>query len=157
MGCVFIGAALLASCKSAPPPPPPIVIKTSIVVAADANPDARQRPSPVVVRIYKLKDDDAFRNGDFFALYDKEQATLTASLVSREEFELSPGDKRSLSAALPPDVRFIGVVAGYRDIRNSEWRAEAPIVVKIPPKNAKENIINVTVNVGRSSVSMIAQ
>src|SRR5271155_5434729 len=83
---LMISCATLTACKSAPPKPPkPQVVKLIVSASTDVNPDALGRPSPVVVRIYQLKDDAAFKDADFFALYDKEQPTLAASLISREE------------------------------------------------------------------------
>jgi type VI secretion system protein VasD len=125
---LMMSAAWLGACSSSPPKPQPI--KMNIVVSADVNPDAANRPSPIVVRVYQLKDDAAFKEADFFALNDKEQATLAAALVSREEFELTPGEHRAVDFKLSPDAHFVGVAAAYRDIRNAQWRAEIGVVKK---------------------------
>ena len=93
----LLAACALAACKSAPPPEPkpvPVTVKLSIAVSPDVNPDSQKRPSPIVVRVYQLKDDAAFKAADFFALYDKEQATLAASLVSRERIRTQAGRTR---------------------------------------------------------------
>ena len=119
---LFAASCLLAACASAPPKPQPLNVKLNIVVSADVNPDAQNRPSPVVVRIFQLKDDGPFKDSDFFALYDKEEATLAASLVSRVEYELAPGETRSVDYSVSPDARFIGVIAAYRNIRDAQWR-----------------------------------
>ena len=118
-----IGLFALASCGSAPPKP----VKAEAVVsaAADVNPDADGRPSPIVLRVYQLKADAAFANADFFALYDQEQQTLGADLLAREEFVLAPGDSKKVEFGVQPEARFIGVAAAFRDIRNAEWRALA--------------------------------
>jgi len=119
---LLAACAALASCASAPPKPQPITAKLSIIVSADVNPDAQNRPSPIVIRLYQLKDDAAFKDADFFALYDKEEATLAAALVSRVEFELAPGERRNVDFTMSLDARFIGVTAAYRDIRGAAWR-----------------------------------
>jgi type VI secretion system protein VasD len=126
----------------------------NIAVSADVNPDTQNRPSPIVLRVYQLKDDAAFKDADFFALYDKEQATLAAALVSREEFELAPGEHRSVDYKLSPDAHFVAVAAAYRDIRNAGWRAE------IGPSSkgtvvVKKNKIGIAVE--RARVSFAAQ
>jgi type VI secretion system protein VasD len=117
---------VLTACKSAPPPKPPKpqVVKLTIAVSADANPDAQHRPSPLVLRVYQLKDDAAFKDADFFGLFDKEQGVLGGSLISREEFELAPGTQKVIDYQLSLDARFVGVAAAYRDIGNSVWRTE---------------------------------
>jgi type VI secretion system protein VasD len=136
--CVLSGALLVACAgkppKPPPPPPPPPPVRLTIAVSGDVNPDAQNRPSPIVVRLYQLKDDAPFRAADFDALYDKDGATLGAALVSREDFEFAPGDRHEEELALPPEVRFIGVVAAYRDIRNAAWRtvARTPVAEAAP-------------------------
>ncbi len=120
---LLAACAVLGSCASAPKKPQPIVFKMNVLVSADVNPDAQNRPSPIVVRIFQLKDDAAFKDADFFALYDKEQAILGAALVSRVEYELAPGESRSADFAVAPETRFIGVIAAYRNIRDAEWQA----------------------------------
>jgi len=148
-GLLLAGLALLAGCGSSPPKPQPI--KMNIVVSADANPDAQNRPSPIVVRVYQLKDDAAFKDADFFALYDKEQATLAAALVSREEFELAPGEHRSVDYKLSPDAHFVGVTAAFRDIRNASWRAEMGAPDKRMINLVKKNKIGIAVDRARVS------
>jgi len=148
----FLAAcAALAACSAAPPKPQPVNVKLSIAVSADVNPDAQNRPSPIVIRIYQLKEDAAFKGADYFALYDKEAATLTATLVSREELELAPGERHAADFSISPDIRFIGVVAAYRDIRNAEWRAQAGTVEKGVADVVKKNKIAIAVDRARVS------
>jgi type VI secretion system protein VasD len=143
----------LTACKSAPPKPQ--VVKLTVSVSADANPDAQNRPSPIVIRVYQLKDDAAFKDADYFALYDKEQATLAASLVSREEFEVAPGAQKALDYKLSPDAKFVGVAAGYRNIRDAGWRAEIGAQDKGLAGIAKKKKLNVAA--GRASVALSAE
>ncbi len=120
--CVAIA---LAGCSSKPPKPPPPT-KAAIVVSADVNPDSAGRPSPIVVRLYQLKEEGAFNSASYFALSDKEQATLGPSLESREEYELKPGETKELTLKIPPEARYLGAVAAYRDLNNSKWKALSP-------------------------------
>jgi type VI secretion system protein VasD len=151
---LFAACALLAACHSAPPKLLPPVTKMRITVSADVNPDAQNRPSPIVVRIYQLKDDAAFKDSEFFPLFDKEQATLSASLVSRAEFELATGEQRMFDYQLTPDTAFVAVAAAYRDIRNAQWRAVSAAPDNKPAKVAKTN--KITVVVERARVSFAA-
>lgn len=113
----------------APPPPKPIPTSVSghIVAAAALNPSVSQRPSPLVLRLYELRSATAFNQAEFMALYQADQATLGADLVSREEVLLQPGEIRPMGKPLAADTRFIGVVAVYRDLERSRWRAIVPI------------------------------
>jgi type VI secretion system protein VasD len=134
-----IAVALTGCFKKTPPaapaaPPAPVItiaappdarVKATmtIAVSADTNPDASGRPSPVVVRVYQLRGDGAFNGADYFPLYDNEKMVLGEELVSRDEFVMNPGERRSLDVTLAADTRFVGAIAAFRDIRNAQWRA----------------------------------
>lgn len=122
LALMLASGGMLAACKAAPPKPQ--LLKLSFSISTDVNPDDKNRPSPIVLRVYQLKDDAPFKDAEFFALSDKEQATLGPALVSRIEFELNPGEQRTVDYQLSPDAHFVGVAAQYRDYRNAAWRAE---------------------------------
>jgi type VI secretion system protein VasD len=149
LGCLV----LLAGCSSAPPKP--VATKATLVVAQDVNPDSNGRPSPIVVRIYQLKEEGAFNNADYFALMDKEQEALGASLLSREEYELQPGESRTLDLKIPPEARYLGAIAGYRDIRNAHWKALSPA----PEKSLKDLVVTkkLTISFGKAEVKVAAK
>lgn len=140
----------LAACAAKPPKP--VKARLSIAAAANANPDADGRPSPVVVRVYQLKDDAAFGNADFFAIFDKEEATLAGSLVGREEFVLAPGDKRTEEFGVSREAKFVGVAAAFRDIRNSQWRVLQPAPKKGLVNIVKKDALNIVVE--KASVTL---
>lgn len=98
----------------------------TISVSEDANPDSNGRPSPVVVRVYQLKTDAAFTASEFFPLFDDEQKVLGPELISRDEFVLAPAERRTIDVALSGETRYVGAIAAFRDIRNSEWRVLVP-------------------------------
>ena len=114
----------LGSCASGPPKPSKA--RMTVIAQADVNPDAGGRPSPVVVRVYQLQQDAKFANADFFALFDDEQQALGADLLARDEVTLAPGERKELQLVVKGEAKFLGAVAAYRDIRNSQWRAVQP-------------------------------
>ncbi len=126
----FMFSVVLTGCATGPAPSLPTELSVSVVATARANPDTRGRPSPVVVRIYELKTPAQFNAADFFSLNDKEQATLGAELLHREELVVSPGEIKQLKRKIAADARALGVVVAYRDLERSVWRAthalEAP-------------------------------
>jgi type VI secretion system protein VasD len=148
IGFLLVTGVCLISC-SGPPKVIPVKVSLTFMASQDVNPNAENRPSPVVVRMYQLKDDAAFKGADYFALFDKEQATLGAALVSREEYELLPGEHRTLDLQLSPDAHFLGVVAAYRDIRNAAWRAQIGAQDKTLETIVKKNQVNVAVERAR--------
>jgi type VI secretion system protein VasD len=132
--CLVLAAAI--NCAK-PPPPAPIVIpapaaptptptRMTIATSADTNPDATGRPSPIVLRVYQLKGDDAFNRAEFFALYDDDQKVLGAEMVSRQEFMLAPSASQTVELNVADDAQFVGAVAAFHDIRNAQWRVIVP-------------------------------
>jgi type VI secretion system protein VasD len=131
----LLASALLVACSSGPSlpkivfTPPPARLATTVTATPQVNPDARKRPSPVLVRVYELKADTAFVNADFMSLYQGDSTTLAADIVYREEFMLQPGETRKLDRLLDDKSRFVAVVAAYRDIEKARWRAITPLAV----------------------------
>jgi len=140
-----LAAALVApACKKVPLiPSKEATAKVALAASADVNPDASGKPSPVVVRVYQLKGDAAFAMADFFSLFDDETKVLGPELIGREEYLLTPAERRTVELVVPKTARFVGVIAAFRDIRNSQWR----VVVPAPLKNN-----NVTLSVERARV-----
>ena len=152
--------AMLAAgaCAKAPPPPslPPITIaappevKTkfamTLAASADSNPDATGRPSPVVVRVFQLKTDAAFKGADYFQLFDDDQKVLGPELISRDEYVLAPSEKKTIDVVVSRDARFVGALAAFRDFRNAQWRGLAP---------APRGSFNVTIERARVVVSAL--
>lgn len=118
------GVAVLTGCGSAPKP---VVVKLTIEASTDANPDTRGRPSPVTVKLFELKSSASFEKADFFSLFDRERETLGPELVGRDELVLRPGDRVVQERKLAPEVQFIGVLVGYRDLERSQWRLSIPV------------------------------
>jgi type VI secretion system protein VasD len=129
----------LSGCASAPKP----VISTlqiSVEAAADTNPDARRRASPITVRVYALKTLGAFESADFFSLFEKDQATLGAEVVAREELLLRPGETKVLNMKLGPEAKSIAYFAAFRDLEKATWRGSKAIVVG-QPANIKVRVL----------------
>lgn len=149
--CTLVACALLlVACASKPPKPVPA--RAQIIVSADANPDTSGRPSPVVLRVFQLRNDGEFATADFFALYDKEKETLGASFISREEYVLAPGETRNLQLELNGEARFLGAIAAFRDIRSARWRA----LTRAPEKTLTDLLgkDGVTLNIGKDSLTL---
>jgi len=131
-GALMLAAVLLAACGA--PPPKPVVTNVALTLnaAADANPDARGRASPLTVRVYVLKSPGPFEGADFFSLFEKDTATLGPELIKREELLLRPGDSKKLEFTLEPDAKTIAVLAAYRDLERARWRDVRPLEVGKP-------------------------
>lgn len=124
---VLLGGAGLAGCSSPPPKPVTTPVSLQLVGAADMNPDARGRASPLAVRVYALKTSAPFDAADFFALFEKDQATLGAELIHKEEALLRPGASHPLKFVLPADAKALAFLAAYRDLERARWREVRPV------------------------------
>lgn len=118
-------AILLAACAA--PPKKPTVVQANVAAAADVNPDTSGRASPVVIRVYELKNLTAFQNADFFSLYERGKETLGGELLASEEIILRPGEKKHFERPLQADTRFVAAVAAFRDLDRASWRASIPV------------------------------
>ncbi len=125
---------LLQACAKPPPPATPTSVSGNLVAAATLNPSVTQRPSPLRLRVYELKSDTAFKQADFMALYQADQATLGAELVARDELTVQPGESRVYARTLAAETRFLGVLAAYRDLEHAVWRS----VVAVVPARAQQ-------------------
>lgn len=105
--------------------------KLDITITAEAgvNPDGKGRAAPILVRIYELKSESVFEAADYFSLSSNDKALIGSELLVRDEFILRPGDVKTIRRKSHPDLAAIGVVAGYRDLAQADWRA----VQKIDP------------------------
>lgn len=141
--CVIVamaceGCALLKK-KAPPPPAPPGTVVApvagkrkaalTLTAASEVNPDRNDRSSPVLVRVYQLKADAAFKTAQFDDLYDDDKKVLGEAYVARHDVTLAPGGKQQLELPLADETGYIGVVAAFRDIlsSSSQWRAVAPV------------------------------
>lgn len=104
-------------------------LEIKVSAAEDVNPDEKGRAAPIMVRLYELKGDAVFLAADYFSLQNSDKAVLADDLLVRDELVLKPGETRILRRRSHPDVNAIGVIAGYKDLVNSDWRA----VQKIDP------------------------
>lgn len=112
----------LAACGASP-------TRTSLTLSAAAglNPNQAAQPSPLVVRVYELKSVDTFNQLQFFDLFDQDVAKLGADLLNRRELEIQPGATVTWQREADPAARFVGAIAGYRELANITWRASVPL------------------------------
>jgi type VI secretion system protein VasD len=122
---------MLAGCGvvssiSRPDDPAPTAVPTAtfeVIAERSLNPDVNGIPKPVLLRFYELRATAAFERAGFLDLQDKDEAQLGGDFVRRDEFLITPGERRVLERKGNPDVRAFGVFAAYRDLERSTWRA----------------------------------
>ena len=117
---LLVSLLVLAGCGRAKTQ---VQMRVTMEASKDANPNSRDQPSPVVVRVYALKSEDLFKGADFFTLWDNEKQVLGADLLVRRQYEIQPGGTVDKNDAINSETVYIGVVAAFRDINSATWRA----------------------------------
>lgn len=123
LACVL----LVSGCAALSPYSRVTKLELSLSASDDLNPDLHGRPSPIVLRLLELKHPVAFENADFFSLYQRPKAALAVDLVNSEELELSPGKHLDLKLQVSDASHYVGVLAAYRDLPQSQWRYVIPL------------------------------
>jgi type VI secretion system protein VasD len=69
----------------------------------------------------------AYETDDFFSLYQRPKEALSPDMVMLEVLELRPGEQREMKLSVQPGSRYVGVLAAYRDLPESNWRVVIPL------------------------------
>lgn len=136
---LMAGLALaLAACAKEPEPPRTLTL--TVTGGAGINPNAEGTATPVVLRLYELRQASGFEAAGFFDLQDGAQATLGPDLVRSERIALRPGQTVETTWTLDEASRTVGAVAAFRDLDRADWRASAPLTAE------KAQALSVTVS-----------
>ena len=103
--------------------------ETTIEISSHSqlNPNNKQKPSPVILRIFELKDIEFFQNSSFIDLYDGQNPTLKKALTAQHEKEIWPKSKMSFTFSLKSETKYIGMVAAYRRHSEQSWKTLSPV------------------------------
>lgn len=123
----LIALLLMAGCSSLSPYSHVTKLNLKLTASDQLNPDLNGRPSPIVVRLFELKHPVSFENADFFSLYERAKETLKPDMVASEEMELRPGQTVELKLSVEEGSRYVGVLAAYRDLSDTQWRFTLPV------------------------------
>ncbi|PJE44096.1 MAG: type VI secretion system lipoprotein TssJ [Pseudomonas sp.] len=127
--CLALLAAMLSltGCAALSPYSDMTKLDLTLNGSDELNPDLNGRPSPIVLRLIELKHPVAFETADFFSLYQRPKEALSPDMVVLEELELRPGEQREMKLSVQPGSRYVGVLAAYRDLPESNWRVVIPL------------------------------
>jgi type VI secretion system protein VasD len=147
-GALAVATALvLAACAAMEEPLGPQPVAGRIQVMPGLNPNAEGRPSPVTIRLYQLRDREAFLDASLQELVMQDTDTLGPALLSRDSFELCPvemgtteasaggvpcqGEEQAVVQVFSPEARYLAVMAEFFDVRDpaAQWRT----VAALPP------------------------
>lgn len=100
------------------------------------NPDINGRASPVVVTFYQLTAPFRFRQASYNAITDNSARVLGRDLLDKQSLEIRPGSQKILHLQLDSQVRYLGIVAAYRNMNQANWHQ----LIKINPKMGNPKI-----------------
>jgi len=99
---------------------------------ADINPDEKNRPSPLFLRMYELKSTKQFERANFIDLYERDAEVLGADMVAKQTLKrLKPGDERKDHFVLKPETRYVGLFAEFLQYKNAKFK----IIIPVAPTN----------------------
>ena len=129
-------------------------INLSVASQPNVNPDFNGRPSPVIVKMYELRQNVAFNAADFLPLFETPLQVLGADLIAADELVFIPGEARKVKYELDRNTQYIGLVAGFRQMERGVWRIIKPVdsesanwvamelsdtsIILVPDKEAKD-------------------
>ncbi|HDL9482348.1 TPA: type VI secretion system lipoprotein TssJ [Vibrio cholerae] len=115
--CLFSGCSIWGR-DTAP------LLMVEVIASTNINPNLEGKPSPVEVRVYQLKDSEAFNQADFLQLYSDEQGTLKAAMIATRHLPSTlPGESKRASFNLNAETKFVGIVVGFADFREAKNKA----------------------------------
>ena len=126
--------------------PPDTVARISLIAMDDVNPNVAGAPSPIVVVFYELAEPQAFDGAEFNQLFYDDGSSLGSDVKARLELRVEPGQIIRMNRVLDPETRYLGFVAGYREIEDAQWR----IVADVAPATTRSH----TLVVGARSLSL---
>ena len=102
-------------------------IEATLVGGPNLNPNLEGRASPVVVRLFELRQTALFESASFSELFERSQEALDGEMVSQQEIVLRPGEIRHYDRTGEPRVSALGFVAAFRTLEKDAWRLIVPL------------------------------
>ena len=103
---------------------PPRNVPLKLHAATRLNVDARGQPLALAVRLYKLRQKDAFEGAPYATFLDPrlERESLGADLVEVREIMLVPGQRYEVTEKVAREVGHVGIVALFHTPAAGRWR-----------------------------------
>jgi type VI secretion system protein VasD len=89
-------------------------------------------PEPITVTVYELKSPNQFKQATYNDLMFNATQSLGSDLIDKESFVIRPSDSNHYTISLSSDVKYVGIVASFRQINQATWRQ----VIQIPDLNS---------------------
>lgn len=144
---------LLFSCSSTQPKR--AQIEGAIRASANINPDLSGSYRPVNVKLFFLNNDTTFRRSGFNQLYSNSEEILGDELIFTLNKQVLPGQTILLEESIPDGTKYVGVIAAFRALEESEWRDIKPLPECWTCRNVgRPNSVNVNLDKLNVEVSL---
>ncbi len=104
---------------------PPRIVTLRLHASLKLNLDKRGRPIALAVRLYKLRQKDAFEQAPYSAFLNPqaERESLGADLVEVREIMLVPGQRYEVLEKVSREANHLAIVALFQRPAEGRWRA----------------------------------
>lgn len=107
------------------------LVKVDMQSEKNLNSLSESSALPVVVRIYQLNDDAAFKSAGFRDMWKRGAEVLGGSLLSTKEIVMQPGATEEISLPLESKAKFIAGIAIFRNGEAAKWSFIQPVADNI--------------------------
>ncbi len=107
-----------------------IDVRGRIHATETLNPDVNGESRPVNLLVFYMSDPKAFEEATFLDLYRNAGDILGEGMLKMNRYQILPGQEKAFEDRAPESTTAVGVVAAFRDIDQSQWKA----VVATPEK-----------------------
>lgn len=124
---IILSMLMLSACSSDKKPPKESdgsgdKINVQIIVSPESNPDDAGRPSPIRLDLYQLATDSEFKQFNYLELTEQAKEKIGDKLIQHDQYIFYPDTVKVLPVKVDSHLKYLGVVAGYRNLDNSQWR-----------------------------------
>ncbi len=119
----------LSGCASTPAPSA-VSVEGTISASNVLNPDLKGGYRPVNIKVFYLKSAEGFAEASFTDLYKYPDKALGGNILDLQTQQILPGQNLTLKGEIPPGLRYIGVIAAYRNLDEATWKDIKPVPEK---------------------------
>ena len=100
----------------------PTHIEMKISSVHEINVDEENVSSPLMLVFYELSSADKFAKYNYWDVIDNSGEKLKDDIISQTKYPILPDEKQWYKIAFNSKAKFLGIVAKFRDIKESNWR-----------------------------------
>jgi len=105
-------------------------LELNVIAKDDMNPDESDLASPLVVRLYELKDKKKFEGLEFYDIYQNDKKLLGKNMIEKHVLKhFVPDSSRKKQIVLNKKTKYVALFAEFSQYKDSDFRA----VIEIDP------------------------